>query len=132
MSSQAVSRTDGRKTDAFIHNIRSYGKLGNKTLFRVMLVIPSRTRPLLATKRSALLLARRLQHGSDILTCELCLFTSQDKDSRFTNKICFREACCVHQGALFEPGSDIENPLDGCAKEKQISVKKQQPIDHDF
>ena len=101
-------------------------------MFRAMLAIQSRTRPLLATKRSALLLARGLQHGSDILTCELCLFTSQDKDSRFTNKICFREACCVHQGALYEPGSDIENPLDGCAKEKQISVKKQQPIDHDF
>ena len=38
---------------------------------REMLAIQSRTRPLLATKRSALLLARRLQHGSDILTCEL-------------------------------------------------------------
>ena len=47
-----------------------------------MLAIQSRTRPLLATKRSALLLARRLQHGSDILTCELCLFTSQDLHSR--------------------------------------------------
>merc|ERR1712232_1282134 len=31
----------------------------------------------------------------------------------------YLEACCVHQGALYEPGSDIENSLEGCAKEKQ-------------
>ena len=41
-----------------------------------MLAIQLRTRPPLVTKGSALLQTRGQQRGSDILICELCLFTT--------------------------------------------------------
>ena len=54
-----------------VHYTLYINEFNGKQMLRVMLVIQSRTRIPLATKGSALLLARKQLHGSDILICEL-------------------------------------------------------------
>ena len=84
-------------------------------MFRAMLVTPSPT-VTRVSRESALLCPRKLQLGSDSLTCELS-FSLQFYI--ITNDNNFRDACCVHQGSLYEPGSTIENEFDGC---EQVNI----------
>ena len=84
-------------------------------MFRAMLVTPSPT-VTRVSRESALQCPRKLQHGSDSPTCEIS-FSLQFYI--ITNDNNFRAACCVHQGSLYEPGSNIENDFDGC---EQVNI----------